>query len=56
MAERESDQVIKDRQDAELEAERHERRTRLGHVVEEAKPKPKPKAKKAETKEVESEA
>lgn len=65
MAERESDQAIKDRQVAELEAERQERRTRLGHVGEtevEDKPKrgrpkgSKAKAEQEETKEAESEA
>ena len=35
MEERETDQEIKDRQNAELEEEREERRKRLGHGSEE---------------------
>jgi hypothetical protein len=54
MAERESDQAIRDRQDAEKAEENRQRQIRQG-VIKEDKPKPKAKAKKEETKE-ESEA
>jgi len=55
MAERESDQAIRDRQDAEKAEENRQRQIRQGVIEDEPKPKPKPKAKKEETKE-ESEA
>lgn len=51
MAERESDQAIRDRQDAEKAAENRERQYRQG-VVE--RPKAKPKAKKEEKEESEA--